>query len=84
MHVGHLRSTIIGDTLANLYELIGNKVSRINHIGDYGLPFGMIVEYIIQNKLDLKEELKKIHLRLYTQNQKSFLKKIKNLKRWLV
>lgn len=48
MHVGHLRSTIIGDTLANVSEYLGNNVIRLNHIGDFGLPFGMIVEYVIQ------------------------------------
>lgn len=47
MHVGHLRSTIIGDTLANISEYFGNVVIRLNHLGDFGLPFGMIVEYII-------------------------------------
>ena len=52
MHVGHLRSTIIGDCIANLYEKLGHNVSRINHIGDFGLPFGMIIQYIINNKLE--------------------------------
>lgn len=47
MHVGHLRSTIIGDTLANVSEYLGNTVIRQNHLGDFGLPFGMILEYVI-------------------------------------
>lgn len=47
LHVGHLRSTVIGDVICRLNEAIGNKVDRINHIGDFGLPFGMIIEYII-------------------------------------
>lgn len=51
MHVGHLRSTIIGDTLSNFYEILGHNVSRINHIGDFGLQFGQIVNYIIKNNL---------------------------------
>lgn len=51
MHVGHLRSTIIGDTIANLYEKLGHEVLRINHIGDFGLPFGMIIQYILDNNL---------------------------------
>lgn len=51
MHVGHLRSTIIGDTLANFYEFLGHNVVRINHIGDFGLQFGMMVNYIEQNNL---------------------------------
>ena len=51
MHVGHLRSTIIGDSIANFYELLGHEVVRINHIGDFGLQFGMMIEYIIDKKL---------------------------------
>lgn len=51
MHIGHLRSTIIGDTLANFYEYIGHNVLRINHIGDFGLQFGMMVWYIESNNL---------------------------------
>jgi arginyl-tRNA synthetase len=45
MHVGHLRSTIIGDTLANLFEFLGDEVIRQNHIGDWGTQFGMLVAY---------------------------------------
>ena len=51
MHVGHLRSTIIGDTLANFYEYLGHNVLRINHIGDFGLQFGMMIWYIEKNNL---------------------------------
>jgi arginyl-tRNA synthetase len=51
MHIGHLRSTIIGDTLSNFYELLGHDVLRINHIGDFGLQFGMMINYIIKNNL---------------------------------
>ena len=45
MHVGHLRSTIIGDTIANLFEFLGDEVIRQNHIGDWGTQFGMLVAY---------------------------------------
>lgn len=51
MHVGHLRSTIIGDSLANFFESLGHKVMRINHIGDFGLQFGMMVNYIMVHEL---------------------------------
>ncbi len=51
MHVGHLRSTIIGDSLANFFESIGHNVMRINHIGDFGLQFGMMVNYITTHEL---------------------------------
>lgn len=36
MHVGHLRSTIIGESICRIFEFLGNKVYRINHIGDWG------------------------------------------------
>jgi arginyl-tRNA synthetase len=47
MHVGHLRTTIIGDTLARLFEYLGNEVIRQNHIGDWGTPFGMLIEHLL-------------------------------------
>ena len=53
MHVGHLRSTIIGDSLVRLLEFVGHTVVRENHIGDWGLPFGMLIEHL----LDLGEEV---------------------------
>ena len=46
MHVGHLRSTIIGDALANVLEFLGHKVIRQNHIGDWGTQFGMLIAYL--------------------------------------
>ncbi len=46
MHVGHLRSTIIGDTLANLFAFLGDTVIRQNHIGDWGTQFGMLIAYL--------------------------------------
>ena len=46
MHVGHLRSTIIGDTLANVLTFAGHDVKRLNHIGDWGTQFGMLVEHL--------------------------------------
>jgi len=46
MHVGHLRSTIIGDCLARVFEYLGDDVLRLNHIGDWGTAFGMLIAYI--------------------------------------
>ena len=46
MHVGHLRSTIIGDTLANVLTFLGDEVIRQNHIGDWGTQFGMLIAYL--------------------------------------
>lgn len=47
MHVGHLRSTIIGDALARVLEHLGHRVIRQNHIGDWGTPFGMLIEHLL-------------------------------------
>ena len=47
MHVGHLRSTVIGDSLARLYRFVGDTVVPRNHIGDWGTPFGMLIEHLI-------------------------------------
>jgi len=46
LHVGHLRSTIIGDALARLFEFLGHDVLRLNHIGDWGTQFGMLIAYL--------------------------------------
>ena len=47
MHVGHLRSTLIGDALARVYGFMGHEVRRENHIGDWGTPFGMLIEHLL-------------------------------------
>jgi arginyl-tRNA synthetase len=47
MHVGHLRSTVIGDSLARLAGFVGHDVRRENHIGDWGTPFGMLIEHLL-------------------------------------
>jgi arginyl-tRNA synthetase len=46
MHVGHLRSTIIGDALARLLSWQGHEVIRVNHVGDWGTPFAMLIEHL--------------------------------------
>ena len=52
MHVGHLRTTVIGDALARMLTFLGHDVRRENHIGDWGTPFGMLIEHLV----DLGEE----------------------------
>ena len=52
MHVGHLRSTVIGDALSRLFTFLGDDVVARNHIGDWGTPFGMLIEHL----LDLGED----------------------------
>ena len=47
MHVGHLRTTVIGDSLVRLLEFVGHRVIRENHIGDWGTPFGMLIEHLV-------------------------------------
>ena len=47
MHVGHLRSTIIGDALGRILEALGHEVVRQNHVGDWGTPFGMLIEQLV-------------------------------------
>ncbi|MBU6229771.1 MAG: arginine--tRNA ligase [Cyanobacteria bacterium REEB459] len=46
MHVGHLRSTIIGDCLARVQEFLGHSVLRLNHVGDWGTQFGMLITHL--------------------------------------
>lgn len=52
MHVGHLRSTIIGDSIARTLDFLGHKVIRQNHIGDWGTQFGMLIEFMLDNGWD--------------------------------
>lgn len=52
MHVGHIRSTVIGDALTRVLEALGHRVIRQNHLGDWGTPFGMLIEHL----LDMGEE----------------------------
>ncbi|MEV3919686.1 arginine--tRNA ligase [Actinomadura coerulea] len=52
MHVGHLRTTIVGDAIARILEFLGHEVVRDNHVGDWGTPFGMLIEHL----LDLGED----------------------------
>ena len=52
MHVGHIRSTVIGDSLSRVLETLGHRVIRQNHLGDWGTQFGMLIEQL----LDIGEE----------------------------
>jgi len=53
MHVGHLRSTIIGDCIARMLEFEGHNVHRINHVGDWGTQFGMLIEHLRRTHPDV-------------------------------
>lgn len=74
MHVGHLRSTIIGDCIARLYEFAGHTVIRQNHIGDWGTQFGMLIAYLkdqYPHVLQHPEDVQIADLELFYQNAKS-------------
>ena len=60
MHVGHLRSTILGDCLSRLLEFRGHSVLRLNHVGDWGTQFGMLILHLAEKApaaLEGREEL---------------------------
>ncbi|MGF6148753.1 Arginine--tRNA ligase [Kingella potus] len=52
MHVGHLRSSIIGDSISRVLEFAGHTVIRQNHVGDWGTQFGMLVAYMVEQQKD--------------------------------
>ncbi len=51
MHVGHLRSTIIGDAICRISQFLGHTVVRQNHIGDWGTQFGMLIRYVFESRM---------------------------------
>lgn len=57
MHVGHLRSTIIGDAVVRVLELQGHYVIRANHLGDWGTQFGMLIAYLEQQQQQKSAEM---------------------------
>ena len=58
MHVGHLRTTVVGDAVVRILEHLGHLVVRANHLGDWGTPFGMLIEHL----LDVGEEAARLQL----------------------
>lgn len=57
MHVGHLRGTIIGDSIARTFEWMGHNLIRQNHFGDWGTQFGMLITYMLEQEGDVTTEL---------------------------
>jgi len=57
MHVGHLRSTIIGDTMCRILEFQGHDVKRINHVGDWGTQFGMLICHLTETYPNWETEM---------------------------
>ena len=62
MHVGHLRSTIIGDTIARIIEFEGHRVIRQNHVGDWGTQFGMLCAYLKEKMPQALTDSADVHL----------------------
>ncbi|WP_330452644.1 MULTISPECIES: arginine--tRNA ligase [unclassified Streptomyces] len=56
MHVGHLRSAVIGDAMARILEFTGESVVRRHHIGDWGTQFGMLIQYLVEHPHELDHE----------------------------
>ncbi|WP_100934563.1 arginine--tRNA ligase [Candidatus Chlamydia corallus] len=67
MHVGHLRSTIIGDSLARILAYVGHDVLRLNHVGDWGTAFGMLITYLQEIPCDYSdlEDLTSLYKKAY-------------------
>jgi arginyl-tRNA synthetase len=61
MHVGHLRSTIIGDAVARLLEFEGHRVSRINHVGDFG-SLGLLIQYVRETQPEVATAPEAFHI----------------------
>ena len=63
MHVGHVRSTLIGDSLARVLEHLGHRVIRQNHLGDWGTPFGMLIEHLLDTSATSGSEAASLSIR---------------------
>lgn len=74
MHVGHLRSTIIGDALCRILEFVGHDVLRVNHVGDWGTQFGMLITYLLAEYPDFLTNPPDISdlTRIYKESKKRF------------
>lgn len=85
MHVGHLRSTIIGDSTARIMEFCGYNVIRCNHIGDWGTQFGMLIAYLKIIKKKKISNIKNINIekieKIYRKAKKLYLKDKKFFKK---
>ncbi|MCH7812941.1 MAG: arginine--tRNA ligase [Planctomycetes bacterium] len=62
MHVGHLRSTVIGECVSRILEFDGHTVHRINHVGDWGTQFGMLVAFLRETQPEVLDDPEHLHL----------------------
>lgn len=72
LHVGHLRSTVIGDSIARLFEFLGHRVLRLNHVGDWGTQFGMLLAFITEKDIDYRDLTSKQLLQIYQEAKQEF------------
>lgn len=76
MHVGHLRTTITGEVIARVLEFLGHRVDRINHVGDWGTQFGMLLQYVREAHPQVLERPEEFHVRdleaLYREAKRRF------------
>ncbi len=74
MHIGHLRSTVLGDSISNIAIFLGHNIIRINHIGDWGINISTTISWIIEKNINInKYSIKKIE-KIYKKSQKLFNK----------
>ncbi len=78
MHVGHLRSTIIGDSISRIFELRGYQVLRLNHVGDWGTQFGMLITQLKDLYSNDLEEIGKIKISNLVEFYKASKKRFDN------
>nr|WP_225953467.1 arginine--tRNA ligase [Kibdelosporangium phytohabitans] len=71
MHVGHIRSTIIGDALVRLLRFHGDEVIPHNHLGDWGTPFGMLIEHLVDEGVDADQSVSDLNV-FYKEARKKF------------
>ncbi|KAL7542668.1 hypothetical protein ACHAXR_011985 [Thalassiosira sp. AJA248-18] len=72
MHVGHLRSTIIGEAVCRILEYTGSDVKRLNHVGDWGTQFGMLIQYLKEEYPEFHQNIPNItNLTVFYKNAKS-------------
>ncbi len=71
MHIGHLRSTIIGDALARTLDYLGHTVIRQNHLGDWGTQFGMLLEFLAETAQGTQLDIADLNA-FYQQAKKRF------------
>ncbi len=79
MHVGHLRSTIIGDCICNVLQFLGHKVERQNHIGDWGTQFGMLCALLSRKRIKMGKSGEEVSNAVILSDLEAFYREAKQL-----